>query len=166
MSEIINRTYAGDDGKRRMFQFSPETWAAVDLLARARGLSWSEWVERVPDTGRNNRHSDVRDYVIKTLLVAKSWRKTVDDRADFNDSALLTFAKRLNDDELKADLGNEDTAIEAHIDYGGFVLRAGLREGENALWIENRRPGCKHVVIPIPAALVHRSPVVLPGAAA
>lgn len=154
-SELKARSYDDGKGGRKMLRFNEVTWKAVDLLAAARKLTWLEWAEKIPAT-HNNRHADIREAVIKSLLLLKSWKAAQPQEPAFNDSPLLGFMQKLSDAQLKEELASENTVIEAHIPGSGFTVRAGLRNGIDAIWIESHRPSGSSLVIPLPQlAMAH-----------
>lgn len=144
------RGYLDQSGKRTTLRFEPETWAAIDQIAASRGTTWSAWVSGIP-ANHDNRHTDVRVAVVQALRKIKAVEFQAGEL--HIDAPALRDAFTVTDAELRADLSSNDSFIDdgSAMDFGGFLIRSGTRQGVLCLWIQNGLRDGVHLVVPTPA---------------
>lgn len=149
----IARSYSDANGARTTLRLDAATWAAIDFLAKRRGAkSWAAWVHATPTKHQGNRHADIREAVSTALLqLCQPLEIQPGDNLSIH-APLLAEAQTFTDSELIADLDGPDTWLDGLVplDFGGFTLRTGTRNGRHSIWIENSVRGARHLVLPIP----------------
>ncbi len=127
------------EGKRLGIHLEPETWAAIDLIAKHRQMKWQQWANGVLD--------GAPDYAGRAGAIRAA---ATQDLMDVLASSNGTFTPPINTENpmlrlvtpvSRADLLKElaTTTIDYSADLGAFVLHAGKRAmGGFALFIENK----------------------------
>lgn len=149
MPELKTRSYTDQTGTRTTLRFDDATWRGIELVASRSGLHWPEWIRTIPAI-YDNRHTDVRTAVVERLI-AYDMHSVPASAAQIDMTGLLIDSTVMNDEQLAADLADKRNFVEEpRMDYGGFALRVGLRQGQQCLWIENGLRGRPHFVFPVP----------------
>jgi hypothetical protein len=154
----IARGYTTPEGSRVTLRFDAPTWEAIDYLAKRRGFkNWAGWVHRaVPHRFENNRHADIRAAVSESLMQqVRPLEFAAGDPVLSINALLLMEAFTLDDAGFIADLsrGAPDVFLDGIVplDFGGFTLRTGMRDGRHCFWIQNSMRKGRHLVVPVPA---------------
>lgn len=150
-AELVHeaRGYTDGSGKRTTFRFDDQTWRAIDHIAALMGQTWAQWVCGIP-VQFENRHTDVRSTVVSELMTLKSLRIQPEDLRV--SAPLLGNAQTMSDKEFAADLLGDMTFVDkSPVNFGGFSIRTGTRNGAPCIWIKNNLRDQPHLVIPIPA---------------
>ena len=151
MAELVIKSYTDENGKRTTLRFDPKTWQAIRLVASKTGLSWAQWVHRVPSL-YESRTTDVRAAVVEALLDLKSLSFKGSDVSVTGVLSLLGESFSLTDDEFAADIADDMSFVDkaGPFDFGAFTLRSGYRQGKHTFWIGNGVRDMPNIVIPIP----------------
>jgi hypothetical protein len=150
----VARSYSDATGARTTLRLDAATWAAVDFLAKRRGAkNWAGWVHAIPTKHQSNRHADIREAVSAAMLQLCQPMEIRPGDGLSIEAPLLAEAQTLTDAEFNADLDGADTFLDGTLplDFGGFALRTGTRNGRQCIWIQNAIRNMPHVVLPIPA---------------
>lgn len=150
----IARSYSDAMGARTTLRLDAATWAAIDFLAKRRGAkNWATWVHAIPVRHHGNRHADVREAVSAAMLQLCQPLEIQPGDGLSIEAPLLAEAQTLTDAEFNADLDGADTFLDGilPLDFGGFALRTGTRNGRQCVWIQNALRNMPHLVLPIPA---------------
>lgn len=149
------RGYLDQSGTRTTLRFEAEVWEAIDHVATANGQSWSEWVNGVPARYENNRHADIRVALVGDLQKVRARQFQAGDLFTLIEAPLLRNASVMTDKEFSADLKGDATFVDGTgaMNFGGFTLRTGTRQGVQCVWIQNNLRDGSHVVIPFSVAV-------------
>jgi predicted DNA-binding ribbon-helix-helix protein len=134
-------------GHRLGVRLEPETWAAIDLIAKNRKLKWQKWAEQVLDAAGHSfssagmpsatgilRAAAIQELQNEMVRVAQS--REFLPPADLH-HAYLEQVTPVMLDVMKEELANSEVVYSC--DFGSFVLHAGTRnQGGPALFIENK----------------------------
>lgn len=151
MPDLKIKSYTDQNGKRTTLRLDPETWQAIDLIAARKGLNWAEWVHRIPSS-YESRTTDIRAAVVAGLLNFEKLSFKGSDISACGALSLMMDAVSMTDEQLAADLADDTNFIDeiGPFNFGGFLLRSGIRKDKLTLWIENGLRGMPHVAVPIP----------------
>ncbi len=149
------RGYVDQSGKRTTLRFEPETWQAIDHVAKASGQSWSEWANGVPARYENNRHADIRVALVGDLQKVRARQFQACDLFANIEAPLLRNAQVMTDKQLGTDLKDDATFVDdtGAMNFGGFTLRTGTRQGAQCVWVQNNLRDAPHVMIPFGVAV-------------
>ena len=151
MAVFITKGYNDENGKRTTLRFDLKTWQAIELVASKTGLSWAQWVHRVPSR-YESRTTDVRASVVGALLDLESLSFKGSDVSVTGVQSLMGESFSLTDDEFAVDIADDMSFVDSAgpFDFGAFKLRSGYRQGKHTFWIESGVRGMLNIVIPIP----------------
>lgn len=157
VSVPIARGYTTPEGSRVTLRFDASTWDAIDYLAARGGFkNWASWVHgAVPHRFENNRHADIRAAVSESLMqICRPLEVAAGDQVFSIQAPILAETFTVDDAQLAAELGRngQDVFLDniVPLNFGGFTVRTGRREGRHCVWIENSVRGMRHLVLPIP----------------
>lgn len=151
MPDLKIKSYTDQTGKRTTLRLDPETWQAIELIAARKGLNWAQWVHRIPST-YESRTTDIRAAVVAGLLNFEKLSFKGSDISTYGAPSLMMDAASMTDEQFAVDLADDTNFMDdsGPFNFGGFVLRSGIRQDKHTLWIENGLRGMPHVVVPIP----------------
>ena len=158
MTDLKIRSYTDKaTGKRVSLRFEAQTWSAIDDVAKSRGETWQTWVGATP-TQSENRHTDVRVALVKALRGLRAVQFQAGETHPLLNAPAMRDAFTVTDAGLRDDLAGKFTFVDSGstMDFGGFLIRAGWREGVMCIWVQNGLRDGVHLVIP------YSAPITLP----
>lgn len=143
-------------GHKQGITLTESEWAALELVATAKGLKWHDYVRVLcadqPEAAKQNMTGLIRVAVTNALLI----QQTLDHRAEaFSQpqSPLMQLSGVMSDADLDKDLKAAKNYGGA--DMGGYTLLSGLDQfGRSCIWVVNNLKGGSHVAIPMVPEIV------------
>jgi predicted DNA-binding ribbon-helix-helix protein len=154
-------TWPGNPPRRATFHFDTATWAAVDQIAAAQGMRWSQWVHELLEQhpGAVNMRSVVRAAVVQELL-DNSMFSLVAERAEQLAEpapALLACAAVMDAEQLAEDLA-ASTPDGAPVDLVTHSVQTGTDpHGCACIWVRSHVEGGAHYAIPLQTTIAEQS---------
>lgn len=143
------RTIRFKDKSATTIRLSTTTWEAIEFVAEAQGIKWTDWVRTVLSTTEelDNKTEAIRIALIDTLLSVRVFSERASGLDQWEGHPVMQGASPMDDTDFD-DYINTAQQIDGQNDLIGFKLYFGTdRDGRPFVGIRNGHRDGEHVAI-------------------